>query len=268
MAIHYRTKGFIFKKSDRFEADRLFKIFTYDFGKIEILARAIRKITSKLRTGADIFYLSDIEFIQGKTYKTLTDAIVLEKFARIKKSLKKLKISHKISRVLDNLLKGEEHDENIWQLLDEVFTILNEAGHYSMVYYFFLWNFFSILGYKPEVYKCALCQKKLMPYKLYFSDKEGGVICHACSRNASPHTFPALRFAQLNESLCSKGVGARGLVKINTDVVKILRMIFKKDWKILSKIKVEPLSKKTLKDISEGYYSYLLDIYSPRKGIM
>lgn len=237
MAIHYRTKGFIFKKSDRFEADRLFKIFTSDFGKIEILARAIRKITSKLRAGADIFYLSDIEFIQGKTYKTLTDAIVLEKFARIKKSLKKLKISHKISRVLDNLLKGEEHDENIWQLLDEVFTILNERGHCSMVYYFFLWNFFSILGYKPEVYKCALCQKKLMPYKLYFSDKEGGVICHACSRSAM------------------------GLVKINTDVVKILRLILEKDWKILSKIKLAPLSKKTLKDISAGYYSYLLDIY-------
>lgn len=241
MAIYYRTKGFIFKKSDRFEADRLFKIFTYDFGKIEILARAIRKITSKLRAGADIFYLSDIEFIQGKTYKTLTDAIVLEKFARIKKSLKKLKISHKISRVLDNLIKGEERDENIWQLLEEVFTILNDAGHCSMVYYFFLWNFLSILGYKPEVYKCALCQKKLMPYKLYFSDKEGGVICYVCSRNAV------------------------GLVKINADVVKILRLIFKKDWKILSKIKVEPLSKKTLKDISEGYYSYLLALYSSGK---
>jgi len=248
MAIHYRTKGFIFKKSDRFEADRLFKIFTYDFGKMEILARAIRKITSKLRAGADIFYLSDIEFIQGKTYKTLTDAISLEKFNNIKRDLKRLKIAYKITDVLNNLVRGEEKDEKLWHLVTDVFQKLNNyplsTTHYPLIYYYFLWNFFSILGYKPEVYKCALCQKKLMPYKLYFSDKEGGVICHACSRKV------------------------KGLARINTDVVKILRMIFKKDLTTLSKIKLSPLSQKILKDISEGYYSYLLDIFSLGKETM
>ena len=76
MFLNYRTKGFIFKKEDRGEADQLFTIYTKDFGKLEILGKAIRKISSKLRSGAETFYLSEIEFIQGKTYKTLTDAIL------------------------------------------------------------------------------------------------------------------------------------------------------------------------------------------------
>jgi len=68
MFVHYRTQGLILKKEDQGEADLLFTIYTKDFGKLEILGRAIRKISSKLRSGAEIFYLSEVEFIQGKIY--------------------------------------------------------------------------------------------------------------------------------------------------------------------------------------------------------
>ena len=82
MAIHYRTQGFILKKTDRGEADQILTIYTKDFGKLEILGKAIRKIKSKLRSGADLFYFSEIEFIQGKAYKTLTDILKLKENSR------------------------------------------------------------------------------------------------------------------------------------------------------------------------------------------
>src|SRR3989344_7846047 len=111
MAVYYRTQGIIFKKQDRFEADRVFSIFTYDFGKLEIIARAIRKITSKLRGGIEIFSLSEIEFIQGKNRKTLTDTIAIEKFSNIIKDPDRLEISYKIGDILDNFIKGQEKDK-------------------------------------------------------------------------------------------------------------------------------------------------------------
>jgi len=90
MAVHYRTRGFVIKKTGRGEADQLFTIYTQDFGKLEVLGKAVRKIKSKLRGGIGLFYLSEIEFIQGKKTKTLTGAILIEKFPNIRKSLKKL----------------------------------------------------------------------------------------------------------------------------------------------------------------------------------
>jgi len=245
--IHYRTQGFVLKKTDRFEADRIFTIFTFDWGRVKVLARAIRKITSKLRSGIDFFYLSEIEFIQGKTYKTLTDAIALEKFKNLKEDLGKFKIAFEISEVLDNFLKFEEKDENIWNLIIETFTLLNrpevtprQGGDLtkytrsSLIYYYFLWNFFSTLGYQPELYQCSLCWKKLKPDNLYFSSKDGGVICQACSKSE------------------------KEAKKINSSVIKVLRIIFKKDSQTLSKLKIEPVLEKSLKDISENYYLYLL----------
>jgi len=133
-----------------------------------------------LRSGAEIFYLSEIEFIQGKIHKTLTDAILIDKFKNLRKSLKRLATAYKISEVLDAMLKGQESDEKIWGLLNETFEKLNSPRmpntEYQMLYYYFLWNLVSLLGYAPDFYNCAICQKRLIPENLYFNPKEGGLI--------------------------------------------------------------------------------------------
>lgn len=214
MFVHYRTQGFIFKKQDRSEADQLFTIFTKDFGKLEILGKGIRKISSKLRSGVEIFYLSEIEFIQGKSYKTLTDAILIEKFPNLRTDLKRLSIAYKISEILDNLVLDQEPDEKIWQLLTETFERLDKLkiacplgspeaflrGKLEILYHYFFWNLVSFLGYQPELRADSVCQKK-----------------------------------------------------IDADLAKILKIIIKKDWQILSRLKLEPRHLKLLKNISEWY---------------
>ena len=95
-------------------------------------------------------------------------------------------------------------------------------------------EFFILQGYKSEVNVCAVCKDKFNPYNIYFSSKEGGVICKKC-----------LRLDPKSQ-------------KINSDIVKILRLIFKKDWQTLSKLKVEKKSVDEFAQISEDYYLYVL----------
>ena len=243
MFAHYRTQGFILKKVDRGEADRIFTIYTKDFGKLELLARAERKIKSKLRGSLELFYLSEIEFIQGKTHKTLTDALLIENFPNLKKDLEKLPIAYKISETLDGLINGQEPDKNIWHLLNEVFNKLNNPNLKpvisNLVYYYFLWNILSILGYQPELYNCPRCQKKLTPGELYWNSKEGGIICQNC--------FLKTRVSSWSGK------------KIEPEIIKILRIILEKKWQTLSKLKIEPNYPKSLNSISENYLSYVLD---------
>lgn len=204
MAVHYRTEGIFIKKSARNEADELFTVYTKDFGKLRILGRAIRKISSKLRGGAGLFYFSDIEFIQGKAYKTLTDAILIEKFSNIRKDLIKLRIAYRVSGVLDELAVKEEKDPKVWELLSEVFGKLNDpkfaVNNLQLVYYYFFWHLVSVLGYRPRIVNCSIQDQK-----------------------------------------------------VDCDVVRILKVIFKKDWEILSKLKIEAKHLKLLKNTSEWY---------------
>jgi DNA repair protein RecO (recombination protein O) len=239
MHAHYRTQGFILKKTDRGEVDQLFTIYTKDFGKLEILGRAIRKISSKLRSGVEIFYLSEIEFIQGKSHKTLTDTILIENFPILRKDPGRLSIAYRVSEVLDNLVKGQEADKEIWKMLNETFKKLNnlkiEDEKLKIIYYYFLWNLLSILGYQPELYNCSLCQKKLLPEKLYFDLKEGGITCQNCFR------------------------GKKSGEHIEPETIKILRVMLEKKWQTLLKLKIESNYLKSLKSISEKYLYHILE---------
>ena len=204
MAVHYRTQGFFIKKADRGEDSRLFTVYTKDFGKLKILGRAIRRIRSKLKSGAENFCLSEIEFIQGKSHKTLTDAVLLDNFSVIRKDLKKLKIVHQATELLDEFISKEERDDEAWQLLNEIFDKLNnpqfKISHLPLVYYYFFWNFVSILGYGPEFRDCTINK-----------------------------------------------------TKVDCDIVKIIKVILRKDWQILPRLRITPSHQKLLKIVSEWY---------------
>lgn len=151
MFIHHRSLGLIIKKEDRGEADQLLTVYIKDFGKVEILAKSIRKISSKLRSGAEIFYLTELEFIQGKGRKTLTDAIAIEKFINLRQDLNRLKFAYQVADAADDFLRQPEPDKRIWDLLTEVFKKINDKKllpeKLSAVYYSFLFNFLALLGY-------------------------------------------------------------------------------------------------------------------------
>jgi DNA repair protein RecO (recombination protein O) len=129
-------------------------------------------------------------------------------------------------------MKGQERDSRTFDLLIEFLTRLEDNSlkikNYQLPYQYFFWNFVSLQGYKLEVDKCAACQIKLNPYKVYFSGKEGGIICSNCI-----------------------GLDKKAQ-KINSDIVKVLRIILKKDWDTLSKLKIEQPSQKLLSNISEN----------------
>lgn len=204
MFIHHRTKGIVLKKIDRGDADQLLIIYTKDFGKLEIMARAVRKIVSKLRSGSELFCFSEVEFIQGKRHKTLTDAVLIEKFKNLRENLNALKSAYKIVETFDELVKSPEADNEIWVLLNNVFHALNKyslkSEKYILLYYYFFWNFVSMLGYYPEIKNCSIQKKE----------------------------FPC-------------------------DVVKIIKVILKKDLSTLLKIKINSLHLKLLQRISIWY---------------
>ncbi len=235
MAVYYRTKAIVFAKRDRAEADRSFSVFAEGFGRLEIFAKAIRKIASKLKSGIDSFYLSEIEFVQGKSQKTLTDAMAIDKFKNITENAHKFKIAGSIAEVLDDVIRGQEKDEGLWLLITEVFERLDNMEQdnwkLDLLYCYFLWNMLSLLGYGPQAEVCGLCKARLNPYGIYFSAEDGGIVCKACF-----------------------GAGSR---KINSDFVKILRIILKKDWETLVKIKMQDQSKELLKGATEEYYKYI-----------
>ena len=234
---YLRTKGFFLEKKEYSADSRIFNVFTKDFGIIHIFGKAIRKIKSKLRAGTEIFSLSEIEFIQGKIYKTLTDVVLIDKFKNLKTDSDKLQVALRISKDINNLVHEEEKDNKIWQLLEETFQRLNtwkfKVGSWKLeiIYHYFFWNLISILGYKPELYYCHICRQKLSLENIYLFSKENGIICRSCFQKIN----------KTDQELYSY---------ININTIKILRIILKKDWGILKHLKIKEEDKNNLDSLS------------------
>ena len=234
MFLRYKIQGIILEKEDYKEADQFFTVYTKDFGKIRILGRGIRKTSSKLRSGMDVFYFSEIEFIQGRNYKTLVDAVLINKFKNIRTDLEKTVIAYKILEVFDELTQGQEKDEKAWSLLSQSLKDLNDGKEQKMVYYYFFWNFLSLLGYTPNLYCCSICQNKLEYKKNYFNLEEGGILCSNC-------------FKKENEG--------RG---IDPDLIKILRILLQ-DKKVVFNLKIKQNQIDLLKKLSQDYLSSFIN---------
>ncbi|MFA6376420.1 MAG: DNA repair protein RecO [Candidatus Paceibacterota bacterium] len=152
MFIRYRTPAIIIKKIDRGEADQLLIAYTKEFGRVEIAARSIRKITSKLRSATEFVSILEVEFIQGKTCKTLTDAVIINSLGGIRNNLRKSAVLYQICRFTEDIVKEQQQDARVWDLFYSALFSVNSAigSNCDAVFHYFVWHLFGISGWKPS----------------------------------------------------------------------------------------------------------------------
>ena len=154
MAIHYRTQAVVLRKREVGEADRVFTVFTRDFGKVNLVAVGERKITSKLRGGLEVLCLSEVEFVEGRR-NTIIDSSLVEGYRFLKTDLRRTRAALRIIETLDVFLKGQAQDEKAWKLLTETLDTLNDPmvspAKWSPLYYYFFWNLVSLQGFRPNM---------------------------------------------------------------------------------------------------------------------
>lgn len=233
---HYRTKGFVLTKKNSGEADQIFVLYTKDFGKIEVVGKSIRKITAKLRASIDVFYFIEVEFIQGKNRKTLTDAIIIDKFLELSKNPEALACVGQMAQAVDCLTITEKKDEEVWQLLLMVFQELNSkllTINYKLIFYYFSWNLFKLLGFSPQLYNCPICSRKLLPETFFLSPHHGGVVCWQCCN------FPA--------------------TEIMVDSVKLIRFFIKEPIEKVERLSIWGDALQNLDSAFNTYFDFLAE---------
>ena len=145
-----KTEAIILRTADLGEVDRFLTIYTKEFGKIQVAARGVKKVESKLRYHLEPFSYSHLILIQGKSFRIVKDAILKDQFLPMRKDLERIKIVYKIVDLVDELIVGEEKDEDIWNLLLKVFEELNVGSRTSHIVTEFQDSLLRLLGYDPE----------------------------------------------------------------------------------------------------------------------
>ena len=125
-------EGFVIKRVNFGEADRYITIYSRNNGKVELVAKGVRKITSRRASHIEPLHL--IKFHGVKTHKNyiLTEAQLLQGFAESKTTLEQLSSRFLLCELVDKLCPENQHNEQIFRLLQETLDQLkleNIAAH-------------------------------------------------------------------------------------------------------------------------------------------
>lgn len=175
-------QGFILKIEDFRENDKIASIYTDQFGKIKVLIRGAKRLTSKLAGQCQPFILLNLTISSGRFWWHLIGLETRQVFLNIWQERLKLEVGTKILIAVDDYLRPEKKDIKIFKLIFSALTVLNliSAEKARLILDSFLLKLIKLLGYQPNLKNCVFCQGKRHDQLKFFHLAKGGLTCATC----------------------------------------------------------------------------------------
>lgn len=122
----YKTEGIILKYKDFGEADRLVTVFSKHYGKLKLVVKGARRLTSRKGGNIEILNLGQLFIIEGRNLDLLSEIVVEETFQELKKDLMLMAEVYQITEFIDDLTVENEPNLKIFSLILEVLHLLKE----------------------------------------------------------------------------------------------------------------------------------------------
>ncbi len=128
----YTTECIVIESFDQSEHDRVYKLFTREFGLIMVHAKSVRKLESKLRAHIIPRGISLVTLVKGKEVWRLVGA---------EEKLNKSSFIYDVSQLIKRFIRGEGAHKALY---DRTISFLEKAENYDekkvrlLLYYIFL----------------------------------------------------------------------------------------------------------------------------------
>jgi DNA repair protein RecO (recombination protein O) len=117
------TVGIVLKRTNFGEADRIVTLLTKDLGKIQVMAKGVRRERSKLAGGIEPFSISEIGVVKGRgDIDTLTSARLVKHYGDvIVGSIEKLDFAYACLKTINKITQTVD-DTSFYLLTEHLFT--------------------------------------------------------------------------------------------------------------------------------------------------
>ncbi len=145
----YSAEGFILARRNFGEADRILVLFTKEFGKISLLAKGVRKLTSRKRGGIEVFNKIKFSAVKGKSLDILTEVEVLNAYDSIREDLRRVSIAYYFSEVIGRVTRDNEKHMEVFEILGKYFDKLTISKNLKKLRLEFVTEVLVTVGFWP-----------------------------------------------------------------------------------------------------------------------
>ncbi len=121
-----KVEGIILKRKNLGEADRIITVFSKSLGKITVLAKGVRRITSRRAGNVELLNRVSMYLHQAKSFLILTEAISLQTYQKIKEDLLLSTYAYHLIEIVDKLTAENQENSIIYYNLVEVLKRLEQ----------------------------------------------------------------------------------------------------------------------------------------------
>lgn len=141
----------ILKRMNYGEADRILTVLTRDSGRLSLMAKGVRRSTSKLAGGIELFSESSIQYIKGRgEIGTLVSARILNYYGNIVLSLEASTTAYSVLSITEKITEHSDGPE-YYDLLVQALFLLNTGYDPKLVIGLFYVRLLSVTGHDINV---------------------------------------------------------------------------------------------------------------------
>jgi DNA repair protein RecO (recombination protein O) len=199
----YKTTGIVLRQRRLGEADKIITLFTPNLGKLDAVAKGVRRPRSKLGGHVEPLTYTSFMLARGRELDIVTQAQTVETFPALREELERTGRALYVAELVDRFTPERQEAYAVFKLLLETLRSLASAERLDIVLRFFEMRLLGHLGYQPQLVECVVCGKALEPVANGWSAESGGAICPACARIAPmsrPLSVNALKMMRLFQS--------------------------------------------------------------------
>lgn len=194
----YSTPAIVLRQRKLGDADKILTLYTARGGKVEAVAKGVRKAKSRLAGHVEPLSHATFLLAKGKTLDVVTQVQTIESFQALREGLERLSRALYACELLDKFTEPHEDHFDLYRLLLDTLRRLAERDDLDAPVRYYEMTLLDALGYRPELDECVVCRRRLEPVTNYWSAAAGGVMCPDCrgehqARPLSPNALKLLR---------------------------------------------------------------------------
>ncbi len=231
----YRTRAIILKRREQGEADRVITLFTPEYGKRVVIAKGVRKPTSRKAGHLEPFTHVNLMLAKGKTWDIITSAQTITSFRRLREDLDRTAYAYYFCELLDAFVQENDPHPELYDLLLTAFRHLETSPNPALTARWYELVLLKHVGFAPQLFHCVQCGEAIRPELNYFSLERGGVLCP------------------------SHGEGASGAQPIPLNALKVLRYLQTQPYNHIIRLQLKPGTLRQVEKLAGDYLRFLLE---------
>jgi DNA repair protein RecO (recombination protein O) len=244
----YRTEAIVLRRTDFGEADRLLTVLTPERGKLRLVAKGVRKPTSRKSGHVELFSFGHFLVAVGRDLDIVTQAETLEPYLPLREDLMRTTYAYYIAELAEAFSAERDENRPLFELLKDALRWLcaiNEgetgsparslARALPLLARYYELHLLAVAGYQPQLFVCGGCKKPLEPETNYLSAPGGGVYCRKC------------------------GLDKVGASELSVNALKVLRFLQTRDWETSQWLRLSPATLAEVERVMNHYITYHLE---------